>query len=97
MPEPDGGLAGWTKFLNKNLHFPAQAQDAGVGGRVIVSFVVEKDGHLTDIEVTGKAGYGMDEEAIRVLKLAKPWKPGYQNGKAVRVRYSIPMNFQLSE
>lgn len=97
MPEPEGGAAGWAKFLNKNLRYPSQAQEEGKSGRVIVSFVVERDGRLTDIVVTGKAGYGMDEEAIRVLKLAKPWKPGKQNGQPVRVRYSIPMNFQLTE
>lgn len=97
MPEPDGGAAGWAKFLNKNLRYPSQAQEEGKSGRVIVSFVVERDGRLTDIVVTGKAGYGMDEEAVRVLKLAKPWKPGRQNGQPVRVRYSIPMNFQLTE
>ncbi|QHS57391.1 energy transducer TonB [Mucilaginibacter sp. 14171R-50] len=97
MPEPVGGAAAWSKFLNKNLHFPTQAQDAGKGGRVLVSFVIEKDGRLSDITVQNGAGYGMDEEAVRVLKLAKPWKPGMQNGQPVRVRYTIPMNFQLSE
>jgi protein TonB len=97
MPEPVGGAAAWSKFLNRNLRFPAEAQDAGKGGRVIVSFVIEKDGRLSDITVTNGAGYGMDEEALRVLKLAKPWKPGIQNGNPVRVRYTIPMNFQLSE
>ncbi|TSD66538.1 energy transducer TonB [Inquilinus sp. KBS0705] len=97
MPEPDGGAAGWAKFLSRNLRFPAQAQDANVGGRVLISFVIEKDGRLSDLTVINKAGYGMDEEALRVLKLAKPWKPGMQNGQPVRVRYTIPMNFQLSE
>lgn len=97
MPEPIGGNAAWSKFLSKNLHFPAQAQEAGKGGRVIVSFVIEKDGHLTDITIIKGAGYGMDEEALRVLKLAKPWKPGMQNKSAVRVRYTIPLNFQMNE
>lgn len=97
MPSPMGGVDAWSKFLNKNLRFPPQAQDAGVGGRVTVSFVVEKDGHLTDITIIKGAGYGMDEEAMRVLKLAKPWRPGYQNGNAVRVRYTIPMNFQMAD
>ncbi|MBL4678202.1 MAG: TonB family protein [Mucilaginibacter sp.] len=97
MPEPDGGVAGWSKFLNKNLRYPYQAQEEGKSGRVFVSFVVERDGHLTDITVVGKAGYGMDEEAIRVLKLAKNWRPGRQNGTTVRVRYSIPINFVLTE
>lgn len=97
MPQPVGGVDAWGKFLNRNLRFPPAAQDAGISGRVIVSFVIEKDGHLTDITIIKGAGYGMDEEAMRVLKLAKPWKPGRQNGNPVRVRYSIPMNFQLGE
>jgi len=97
MPEPVGGMNAWSKFLNRNLRFPPAAQDASVSGRVIVSFVIEKDGRLTDITVVRGAGYGMDEEAARVLKLAKPWKPGIQNGNPVRVRYTIPMNFQISE
>jgi protein TonB len=97
MPEPVGGAAAWSKFLNRNLRFPAEAQDAGKSGRVLVSFVIEKDGRLSNIEIQNGVGYGMDEEALRVLKLAKPWKPGMQNGQPVRVRYVIPMNFQLSE
>ncbi|RYU92047.1 energy transducer TonB [Mucilaginibacter terrigena] len=97
MPEPVGGAAAWSKFLNRNLRFPAEAQGAGKSGRVTVSFVIEKDGRLSNLVVDKGAGYGMDEEALRVLKLAKPWKPGMQNGQAVRVRYVIPLNFQLSE
>lgn len=97
MPQPVGGVDAWAKFLNRNLRFPPAAQEAGISGRVIVSFVIEKDGHLTDITIVKGAGYGMDEEAMRVLKLAKPWNPGKQNGNPVRVRYSIPMNFQLGE
>ena len=97
MPEPNGGEAAWNKFLSKNLRFPDQAQDAHVSGRVLLSFVIEKNGQLSNIVVERSAGYGFDEEAVRVLKMAKPWKPGMQNGQAVRVRYLIPINFQLSE
>jgi protein TonB len=97
MPEPIGGTSAWVKFLSKNLRFPAQAQEAGKGGRVFVTFVIEKDGRLSDFSVQKGAGYGMDEEALRVLKLAKPWKPGMQNGQPVRVRYVIPLNFQINE
>lgn len=97
MPEPIGGDKAWAKFLQKNLHFPAQAQDAGVSGKVYLSFIIEKDGHLSNINVERKAGFGFDEEASRVLKLAPAWKPGMQNGQAVRVRYMIPINFQLTE
>jgi protein TonB len=97
MPEPVGGAAAWAKFLQKNLRFPAVAQDQGVSGRVILSFIIEKDGQLSNIKIERGAGYGFDEEALRVLKLAKAWKPGIQNGQPVRVRYNIPINFQLSE
>ena len=97
MPEPVGGASAWSKFLNKNLRFPAEAQEQQVGGRVILSFVVEKDGHLSNFVVERGAGYGFDEEAVRVLKLAKAWKPGMQNGQPVRVKYTIPINFQYAE
>ncbi len=96
MPEPVGGEKAWAKFLNKNLRFPYEAQQAGVSGRVILSFIIEKDGSLSNITVERGAGNGFDEEALRVLKLAKAWKPGKQNGQPVRVKYDIPINFQLS-
>lgn len=96
MPEPVGGAAAWAKFLQKNLRFPAVAQEKGVSGRVLMSFIIEKDGTLSNIKVDREAGYGFDEEATRVLKLAKAWKPGVQNGQNVRVRYSIPISFQLA-
>jgi protein TonB len=97
MPEPVGGAAAWSKFLQRNLRFPPVAQEQGVSGRVLLSFIIEKDGQLSNIKVEHGAGYGFDEEALRVLKLAKAWKPGIQNGQPVRVRYTIPMNFQLAE
>ncbi|MBS1504140.1 MAG: energy transducer TonB, partial [Bacteroidetes bacterium] len=70
MPQFPGGEAAWIKYLQKNLHYPSQAAEAGISGRVYVSFVVEKDGHLTDIKVERGPGYGLDEEAVRVLKAA---------------------------
>lgn len=97
LPQPDGGMAGWAKFLQKNLHYPAIARENNISGKVFVSFIVEKDGQLTDIKIVRGLGYGLDEETIRVLKLAKPWKPGIQNGRPVRVAYSIPFAFQLAE
>ena len=96
-PEPLGGAAAWSRFLQKNLRYPVIARENGVQGKVIVSFVVEKDGHLSDIKVIRGIGSGCDEEAVRVLKLAPAWKPGMQNGQPVRVQYTIPMNFQLAE
>lgn len=97
MPEPDGGAAGWKKFLERNLRYPGQATDAGKSGKVWVSFVVEKDGQISNLIVDRGAGYGMDEEALRVLKLSKKWKPGMQNGQPVRVKYTLPLNFVLTE
>jgi protein TonB len=97
MPEPVGGSSAWAKFLGKNLRFPVAAQEEGISGRVMLSFIIEKDGSLSNIVVDNGAGHGFDEEALRVLKLAKAWKPGMQNGQPVRVKYSIPINFQLSE
>ena len=96
-PEPIGGAGAWSRFLQKNLHYPALARENGVQGKVIASFVVEKDGHLSDIKILRGIGSGCDEEAIRVLKLAPAWKPGIQNGQPVRVQYTIPINFQLAE
>lgn len=97
LPEFPGGMDAWSKFLSKNLRYPEQASNEGVSGRVYMSFIVEKDGKITDIQVLRAAGYGFDEEAKRVLKIAPQWKPGIQNGKAVRVRYTIPINFTISE
>ncbi|MGI4749739.1 MAG: TonB family protein [Janthinobacterium lividum] len=97
LPAFPGGMEAWAKFLSKNLHYPEQASSAGVSGRVYISFIVEKDGRITDIQVARAAGYGFDEEAKRVLKMAPQWKPGIQNGKPVRVRYTMPINFTIQE
>jgi len=97
MPFPVGGKEAWSKFLSRNLRYPESAQEQQVSGRVMLSFVIEKDGHLSNIVVDQGAGYGFDEEALRVLKLAKAWKPGIQNGQPVRVKYTIPINFQYNE
>jgi protein TonB len=97
MPQPVGGTAGWTKFLQNTMRYPRQALDNEMSGRVMVSFIIEKDGHLSNIHVERGPGYGMDEEAARVLKLAKPWIPGRQNGNPVRVKLTLPVNFTFSE
>ncbi len=97
MPEPYGGAAAWAKFLQKNIHYPPQASEAGIQGKVFLSFIVETDGHLSNITVENHVGYGLDEEAARVLKLAPAWKPGIQNGHKVRVKYNIPISFVIPE
>ena len=96
LPEFEGGMAGWGKYLQKNLKYPPMARENNITGRVIVSFVVEKNGKLTDIKVLRGIGGGCDEEAKRVLAIAPAWKPGIQNGRPVRVAYTMPIFFQLA-
>jgi protein TonB len=96
LPEFAGGMAGWGKYLQKNLKYPPMARENNITGRVIMSFVVEKNGKLTDIKVLRGIGGGCDEEAKRVLANAPAWKPGIQNGRPVRVAYTMPIFFQLA-
>jgi TonB family protein len=93
VPEFPGGLDAFARFLSKNVGYPNQARDNNVTGRVLISFVVEKDGTLSEIKVAKGIGSGCDEEALRVMKLSPNWKPGIQNGHPVRVAYSVPINF----
>jgi TonB family protein len=94
-PTYPGGIDQFYRFLGNNMKYPAAAIDNEVQGNVHISFTVEKDGSLTDIKVVRKLGFGTDEEALRVVKLAKKWNPGMQNGRPVRVRYNIPVKFSL--
>ena len=87
----------YGKFLQKNLRYPPIARENNIQGRVIVNFVVEKDGSLTDIKVVRGIGGGCDEEAMRVIKSSPKWNPGVQNGRNVRVNYTIPIFFQLQQ
>lgn len=97
MPEPVGGASAWSKFLMKNIKYPDMASDQHASGAVWVSFIIEADGRLSNFKVLRGAGYGMDEEALRVLKMAPAWKPGIQNGQPVRVSYNIPIRFILGD
>jgi len=97
VPEFPGGLDKFAAYLAKNIRYPAVARENNTQGRVIVSFVCEKDGSLTDVKVARGIGDGCDEEAVRVIKASPHWKPGIQNGRPVRVAYSVPINFTLSE
>lgn len=90
-PDFPGGIEKFYKFVAKNYQVP---EEEGLKGKVFVSFVVEKDGSLTDIKVIRDIGYGTGKEAIRVLKSSPRWNPGEQNGKKVRVLYSLPINIQ---
>ncbi|MVN91087.1 energy transducer TonB [Mucilaginibacter aquatilis] len=93
MPEPIGGASAWSRFLQKTLRYP----ETELQGRVVLSFVIEKDGKLTDIQVIKGVSPELDREALRVLKLAPAWKPGQQNGHPVRVKFTVPIVFQMSE
>jgi protein TonB len=96
-PEFPGGMSAWSKFIEKNLRYPYAAQDAGIQGKVFVSFVVEKDGSISDVKVSKGIGYGCDDEAVRVIKKSPRWKPGVQNKKFVRVRYHMPISYLLNQ
>jgi len=97
-PTYPGGIAKFYNFLGTNMKYPKPAVDAKIEGTVYTSFTIEKDGSLSDIKVDGKKlGYGLDEEAVRVLKLSKRWNPGMQNGKVARTKYNIPVKFSLKK
>jgi TonB family protein len=95
VPEFPGGLTAFGNFLAKNMRYPAEARHNNIQGRVIISFVVETDGTLSSFKIARGIGYGADEEAIRVLALSPKWTPGIQDGKKVRVAYSVPIAFSL--
>ena len=95
VPKFPGGLDAFMNFLAKNVRYPANARENHIRGRVVVSFVVEKNGSLSNFEVERSIGGGCDEEAIRVLKMSPAWHPALQNGKPVRVKYNVPINFTL--
>ena len=96
MPEFPGGQQALFKYLSENVKYPVIAQENGIQGRVICQFVVNKYGSIVDVEVVRSGGDpSLDKEAIRVIKSMPKWKPGKQRGKAVRVKYTVPVNFKL--
>lgn len=96
MPEfPNGGMAGLMQFLSKNIKYPTIAQENGTQGRVTVQFVVNADGSIVDAKVIRGVDPYLDKEALRVINSMPKWKPGMQRGKAVRVKYTVPVMFRL--
>ena len=95
MPEFPGGESALYKYLAENIKYPQMAKESGIQGRVFVTFVVERDGSVTDVRVLRGIGGGCDEEAIRVVKGMPKWSPGKQRGKPVRVQYNLPVKFTL--
>jgi protein TonB len=95
QPEFPGGMSALMKFLGDNIKYPVIAQENGIQGRVITNFVVERDGSITDVNVVRGQDPSLDKEAVRVIQTMPRWKPGQQRGKAVRVRFTLPVVFRL--
>ena len=95
MPTFPGGQQELMSYLGKNIKYPTIAQENGTQGRVIIQFVVERDGSITDVRVARGVDPYLDKEAVRVVKSMPKWIPGKQNGKAVRVKFTVPVMFRL--
>ena len=93
QPKFPGDKNALTNYLRKNVQYPEAAKQAGVTGRVFISFIVERDGRLTDVHLLKGLGFGCDEEAMRVMNAMPRWEPGTQSGRTARVRYNLPIWF----
>lgn len=96
QPEFEGGYAAMMAFIKKNMRYPASARRMGIDGTVYVSFVVSKDGTISEVKTIRGISADCDKEAMRVVSMMPPWKPGRQNGKPVFVRFVLPIKFQLN-
>ena len=97
MPSFPGGMEALNAYLSENIKYPIIAQEQGTQGRVIVQFVVEKDGSITDVVVVRTVDPYLDKEAVRVIQAMPKWVPGRQNGKEVRVKFTVPVTFRLKK
>ena len=93
MPEFPGGMPAMIEFLQTNLNYPKDAKKQNVGGRILVMFVVEADGSISNVRVAKKIFPSLDAEALRVVKAMPKWNPGKEKGKPVRVNFSLPIVF----
>ena len=96
MPQFPGGQIAMLQYLMKNIKYPEQAMKKGIQGRVVVSFIVEKDGRVSNVRLLRSVESSLDKEAVRVVKSMPKWSPGKQNGKPVRVRFNVPVMFKLN-
>lgn len=94
-PEPISGYKAFYTFIAKNMKYPSQARRMGIEGKVFIQFMIDEFGNITNPEVVRGIGSGCDEEALRVVKLLPPWKPGKQRGRPVRVMMVLPITFKL--
>ena len=97
MPEYPGGSMAMFEYLSKNIHYPKDAEEQQLQGRVIATFVVMKDGSISNAKVVKSVSPSLDEEALRCINGMPNWTPGRQNGKAVNVKYTIPISFRLDK
>ncbi len=96
-PAFPGGMEAFVEYVQQNYRYPARAVESGVTGKIILSFIVERDGSLTDIRIVRDLKFGTGEEAVRLLKASPKWTPGVQNGREVRVAYTLPITLDLSQ
>ena len=95
MPEYPGGFQALFEYLGQNVKYPEDAEKQKIEGRVLANFVVETDGSISNVEVIKPAFPSLDAEAVRVLSAMPKWTPGMQSGKVVRVKFTVPINFNL--
>ena len=95
MPSYPGGMGALMQYLSSHIKYPAIAEENGIQGRVICTFVVERDGSITDVRIAKSVDPSLDKEAMRVVSSMPRWIPGKQNGSAVRVKYTLPVTFRL--
>ena len=95
MPSYPGGMGALMQYLSSHIKYPVIAEENGIQGRVICTFVVERDGSITDVKIAKSVDPSLDKEAMRVVSSMPKWIPGKQNGSAVRVKYTLPVTFRL--
>jgi len=95
MPKPASGFASLKWYVTQNLIYPEEAKEQGISGKVLVQFVVNQDGSISEIEIIEGIGFGCDQESVRVILASAPWEPGLRRGEPVRVRLVLPVEFVL--
>ena len=95
MPEFPGGMDAMLQFINDNMKYPTKAQTDGIQGRVAVQFIVDENGYIIEPNIVRSVEPSLDKEALRIIKMLPQWKPGTLKGKAVKVKYTVPVAFKL--